>query len=888
MPAKVSHRRFGITFVRKHAGICEFRLNSNSLRIILAVDPSARVAAVVQHIRVGSRHEGAGNTGYSHLLEHENFKDTDIYKQALGNSYVQFMKLMGGNYNATTSADRTNYYAVVPSAFLRQYLAYEANRLRNVNLTDDDLRTEMPVVLDEFDIGENNPDRVLQKLLMATMFTEHPYKGSTIGSRSEVIKVTAKALKERLYDLYYHPNNTTLIIVGGFDTATVLKDIAELYGEIPPSAQPIPEPYTVEPEQFGERRFQINKPGDLPRLMLGFHVPEAKHEDSYALQALALILGGGQSSRLFRKLVNQGLASAAGCGSQLSHDPGAFLFYAKLTPGTKPSLVEKIFLEEVERISRKLVSKRELQQVMELNRNGTILLRANNLQFALSISAHEANADWLWGEEWDANFERVTRESIIAVAAKYLKASNRTVGYFLPSEQQSADKHAPIQQPLFVVPKAVPVSERPLLLLTPQPATSSYENDVKKLVLPNGFTIMLLPTTTAAVGVSLALNAGSHCDSSNRMVAFMVAAMLTEGSAKYSKAQIANLATRMGQGLAFSSDAFRTVSSTLVPSKLGEFLDLLADTLRQPLFREPELELLKKNMLASLSEAAKNPDARAATALRQSVYAPESPFYALSVEEKVSQIQAVTVADLRAFHQAFYGPKDAVLTLVGKFNGAAMFTLIKSKFGTWTGGVSRAEPLLAVLPPEQARRINVQIDGKDNLTILFACPIDLLTTAPDYLAAVIANKALGGDTLNSRLGREVRERQGLTYGISSGLGDTSFGGALWTVRMTTNRDKVERAITLIAMVVNSFVLEGISEAELASEKIGLNTSFDMQLDNTLSIAATITNFAHSKRGLAAIDAYQSKLAAVTKEEVNIAIGKYFRADKALTVVAGSL
>ncbi len=888
MPTEQFLRNLGVTLVKSYAGISEYRLNFNSLKILLSVDPSARVCAVIQHINVGSRHEGAGNTGYSHLLEHMLFKGTPTFNQTNGNSYDDFMKLMGGNYNATTSGDRTNYHAKVPSAFLRDYLAYEADRLRNAILTDGDLETEMPVVIDEFDMGENNPDRVLQKMLMSTMYTEHPYKVSTIGSRSEVIRVTAQSLKNRLYDVYYHPNNATLIVVGGFDTEQVLNDIVDLYGKIPPSAQPIPTPYTVEPEQFGERRFAINKPGDLPRVMIGFHVPQADHEDSYALQALALILGGGESSRLFRKLVNKGLASSAGCGSQLNHDPGAFIFYAKLTPGTKPQTVEKIILKEIERISRKLVSKRELKQVMDLNRNGTVMLRANRLQFASSISEHEAVANWLWGEEYDDHFEQVTREGIVAVAARYLKGSNRTIGYFLPSGQPSELKQSKSAAPIGVTDEPTTTHDRSRLLLTPQPATSSYAHDVKKTRLANGLTVMLLPSTNEAVGVSLVLNSGSHCHPSNTMLASMVSEMLTEGSAKYSKAQIADFATRMGQSFGFSTDVFRTSCNTLVASRLAKFLDLLADVLRHPLFRQAELDLLKTRMTAALKEAAENPDARAITTLRQTVYTPADMFYALSIEEKAAQVQAVTVEDLNAFHQAYYGPTDAVLTLVGNFNTASMLKLIESKFGTWTGGIARPSAILTAAAPEKSSRVNVQINGKDNLTILVGRPVDLLTSAPDFLAAAIANKALGGDTLTSRLGLEIREKRGLTYGITCGFGDTSFGGALWTVRMTTNRDKAERAIQLIYKVVNIFVAGGIGESELAAEKIGMSTSFDLQLDNPLSIAGTITNFEHSKRGLESLDSYQARLAAVTKRDVDAAIAKYFLVDQSVTIVAGNI
>ena len=884
-PSDKTLRQLGVSFITEINGVSEYRLNANSLKIILAPDPSSRVAAIVQHIRVGSRHEGAGNTGYSHILEHELFKGTPTFNAAKGNGYDDFMKLMGGVYNATTSNDRTNYYAKVPSAFVRHYLAYEADRLRNAILTDEDLATEMPVVVDEFDIGENDPDDLLRKQLDATMFTEHPYKGSVIGARSEVMKVTAAALKERLYDVYYWPNNTSLIIAGGIDVEQVLRDIVDLYGSIPASPRPIPQPYTVEPKQFGERRFVINKPGDLPRVMMGFHIPEADHEDSYALSALGIILGGTESSRIHNRLVNKGLASQAYSYASAMHDPDKFVVYAKLNPGIKTSTVERIMLREIAKISAKLVSQKEFEQVMELNANGTVHTKANRMKFAMSLSEHEATADWMFGQNYDPNFEKITREDILRVAKKYLTADNRSVGYFLPTGNPQPKAPKPQKQGSTDLISG----DRKRLIVTPIPMESHYATDVKRTVLANGLTVLLLPTATQAVGVNLVLNAGAHCaPADKRIVSRMVAEMLSEGSARYSKAKIADFAARLGIKFGFGSDVFKTSTMAQVPNRLPEFLDILADVVRNPLFPADELALLKTSLSAELAEQAIDPEVVAFTALRRELYAPGDAFYSDTIEEKAAQVQAVTVDDLRAFHQTAYGPNGGVLTLVGKFDADEMLKLIEAKFGSWSGGIARPAQVKSSTAASKAERINVQIDGKDNLTILVGLPADLSTTSEDFLAASVANKALGGDTLNARLGMEIREKRGLTYGIISRFSDTTFGGAPWFVKMTTNGGNIGLALPLISKVVSNFATTGIGESELAAEKIGMSTAFDLALDGPMEIASTLTQYEYSGQGLAAMDSFQARLAAVTKEQVDAAIRKYFRVENATTVVAGEL
>jgi zinc protease len=886
-------RQLGVSFVAEQAGISEYRLDANSLKILLAPDPASRVVAVVQHVNVGSRHEGAGNTGYSHLLEHMLFKGTPTHPLGSGHSYDEFMKPLGGDYNATTTTDRTNYFAKIPSSYLGAYLAYEADRLRNAIITDEDLATEMPVVVDEFDIGENNPDELLEKRLNATMFTEHSYKIDTIGSRSEVMKVTAAQLRERLYEVYYHPNNTTLILVGGFDTVEALKLIVQHYGAIPPSAHPIPVPYTVEPPQFGEQRFVINKPGDLPRVVMGFHVPEARHADTLAIQALATVLGGTEASRLHRKLVDSGLCAKAYAYSRPSHDPGVFKVAALLNPGTKPEKVERIILREIERLKSRLIPKTELRRIKVLNRAGTVHLRADKMRFATNLSEHEAVADWRWGEDYDDGFDAVTRERIVEVATRYLHADNRTVGYFLPKEAP-AEAGTEGDSGSVVVNNGSQTKSSSAPAQSPNDNTGavSFAHSVQKVVLPNGLTLLLQPTQAeGAVGVSLMTRAGSsYAPADKRITARMVAMMLTEGSKKYSKKRIAELTSEMLVDLSFQPNVFEVGLAThVVPGDLPRFLDLLGDVVRNPLFPRAELDVTKTKLQAHLEAETQNPTARASVALSQAFYAPGSAHYALSAKERAKQVAAVTVEDLRAFHSRFYSPKGTVLTVVGKFDAAAIRKTIEAKFGSWSGeDVPAPAPSAINEVAADGRNVRIHIDGKDNLSILVGAPSELTYTSPDYVAALLANIALGGGSLYSRLNYEIREKRGLTYGVYSQFVEAGVPGGLWLVKMTTNGAKVGQAVPLIFEVVRNFVAGGIGEQELEAEREGLINQFALSLDTPVNVANRLTSAELSGQGVASLDTFESRVRALTKEQVDEAIRKFIPVEKAVTVVAGTL
>jgi zinc protease len=892
-------RQLGVSFVAEKGGIQEYRLNANSLKILLAPDPGARVVAVVQHVNVGSRHEGAGNTGYSHLLEHMLFFGTPKHPVGSGHSYDDFMKRHGGEYNATTSNDRTNYYAKLPSAALGAYLEYEADRLRNAIITDADLATEMPVVVDEFDIGENEPDEVLAKKLMATMFTEHPYKVETIGSRSEVLKVTAASLKEKLYDVYYHPNNTTLIIVGGFEVEEALQLVVQHYGNIPPSSRPIPAMYTVEPPQFGEQRFVVRKPGDLPRVMIGFHTPAADHEDHPALQALATILGGGESSRLYRKLVNKGLAQVTYADGSPTHDPGAFRVYARVTPGVKQERVERLLLREIEALTKRPVTAAELKRAKTQNRAGTVNIKADKLKFASSISEAEAVADWQWGEHFDEAFDALTAEQLLAVARKYFVASNRTIGWFVPTEAP-ADEPNGDGDDKSTEPSGDGTSngsDSPSDGGKPtdggSPATGgapTFAESVRKVVLENGLTVLLQPTKSdGAFGVSLNIRAGrGYAPVDKRIVANMVAMSLTDGSKKYSKTRIADLSSEMLVRLDFNSQAFSSQMSThVVPSDLPRFLDLLSDVVQHPTFAQAELDMLKTYLGAMLQTESQTPGARASVALSQSFFAPDSPHFVATVEERAKQLAGITADDLRAFHSRYYSPKGAVLSLVGNFDADEVLKTIKAKFGTWSGEDVPA-PQSVTFASAAKRDVRIHIEGKDNLTILVGVPAEVAATSPDFVAAMLANKALGGDTLNSRLGKEIRVKRGLTYGITSDFADPTVTGGLWVVRMTTNAEKVEKALPLIADVVNTYVRDGISTAELESEREALRNWFTLMLDTPVNVARQLAITELNGGGFTRLDAFDANVAALTKDAVNEAMRKYFRLADAVTVVAGSL
>jgi zinc protease len=419
--------------IQEKAGIREWRLRANGLKVLLLPNRVAPVAtfAVVYH--VGSRNEAVGHTGATHLLEHLMFKGTPEYQREKGTAIAAVLEALGARFNATTWFDRTNYYETVPSERLEVVVRLEASRMRRSLLRDEDRAPEMTVVRNEFERGENSPFQVLYKQSFATAFREHPYHHPTIGWRSDIEGVTTERLKE-FYDVFYHPNNATAMLIGDFEESEALTLIARHFGGLPPSSRPIPRVYTVEPPQEGERRFTVRRSGQVAWVALSWRSVEAAHADTPSLAVLGNVLGGGLTSRLYQALVEKSLALSVTVVPWQLRDPGLFSIFAPVRPGVEPAAVEEVIRSEVRRAAEAGFTEAETQKARTQIEAEVIFDRDSTDQIAASLSEAIAVADWRWYVEYPSAIARVTPGDLRRVAAAYLQDDALTVGTFLPRQ----------------------------------------------------------------------------------------------------------------------------------------------------------------------------------------------------------------------------------------------------------------------------------------------------------------------------------------------------------------------------------------------------------------------------------------------------------------------
>src|SRR5580693_6861205 len=421
----------GFTYVKSFGGIDEYKLDSNGLTVLLVPDHSAPVVTFQVTYQVGSRNEGTGITGATHILEHMMFKGSEGFNDPKGNSVKQALERVGGQFNASTSFDRTNYFATVGRESLESYVAIEADRMRHLWLHEADRQAEMTVVRNEYERGKNDPENVLLEEVMAAAYVALPYHHPTIGWKSDIEHVPIAKLRE-FYDTFYWPNNATLTVVGDIETDAVLGLIKKYYGVYAHSPAPIPSIYTEEPAQSGERRVVVKRPGELGSIIVAHKVPNGRDADQAALEMLDAILSSGKNARLYRALVDQGLALTAASGTDVFRDLSLHTLYAALTPGTTHEQVERALVAELNKIKTSGVTPAEVASVKQQYIAEDAYKRDGTAAVASELSEWIGVGDWTLYVTFPQKVQMVTPADVQRVAKQYFGADQSTTGWFVP------------------------------------------------------------------------------------------------------------------------------------------------------------------------------------------------------------------------------------------------------------------------------------------------------------------------------------------------------------------------------------------------------------------------------------------------------------------------
>jgi zinc protease len=421
----------GFSYVKSLGGIDEYRLDSNGLQVLLMSDHSAPVVTFNVTYHVGSRNEVTGTTGSTHLLEHLMFKGSEHYNDPAGNSVKEYLERVGGEFNATTDLDRTNYYATVGRDALEGYVAIEADRMRNLWLHESDRQSEMTVVRNEFERGKNDPHNLLREEITAAAYEALPYHHSTIGWRSDIEHVSIEKLRD-FYNTFYWPDNATVTVVGDIEPKAVLAVIRKYYGVYTKAPHPIPVVYTEEPAQTGPRRVAVKMPAELGSVAIAHKIPNGLSPDQPAIAVMDSILSGGKDSRLYRALVDSGLALTARAHGGTHHDMSLHFLSANLAPGATHERAEKALLEQIELIKTHGVTAQEVAQARQQYRAERAYRLDGTDSVVGELNEWIATGDWTQFVRFSDAVEKVTPADVQRVAMTYLNEDQSTTGWFVP------------------------------------------------------------------------------------------------------------------------------------------------------------------------------------------------------------------------------------------------------------------------------------------------------------------------------------------------------------------------------------------------------------------------------------------------------------------------
>ncbi len=868
----------GMSRLSSVEGVEEYAL-TNGLQILLIKDDSKPSTTVNLTYRVGSKNENYGETGMAHLLEHLLFKGTP----GMPGVWAELTK-RGLRFNASTSQDRTNYFASLSynEENLRWYLSWHADAMVNSFIARKDLDTEMTVVRNEMEMGENNAWGILLERVMATAYEWHNYGKSIIGARADVEGVDIRHLQD-FYHTYYRPDNATLIVSGKFDPVKVRQWIASYFGKIKKPAKPLPPQYTLDPAQDGERSVTVRRVGGSAILVALYHIPAGGSSDYAAASVLATVLGDTPSGRLHTRIVEKHLAAEAFAFPWGLQDPAVALMGLQLAPGQDVDKARDAMLGTIESLVTEPVTPEELERARLKYLKRWELNFTNPEQVGVALSESIAQGDWRLFFLHRDQVRQLKLEDVNRVAASYLLRDNRTLGTYIPSDKP-VRAPAPVRvavSPLVQGYKGEAVAAQAEVFdATP----ANIDRRTQSSALPNGMKLSLLTKGARGqvVGGRLSLQLGDDKSLFGlEDVANATAAMLNKGTHTMSRQQIQDKFDQLHAQVEFfggATSAGANIKTTR--ENLPDVVALVGDVLRNASFPEDALEEYKRQLLTSIDEQRNEPDSVVQSEMARygNPYPKGDVRYAYSFDETVENTKALTVAMLRDFHARFYGAQYAQGALVGDFDGAKANQALASALGDWKAQATftRVPNPLVVLSP---KRMVFKTPDKQNAFMQVEQALAVSDNDADYVPLMVGNFMLGQGG-SSRLWVRIREKGGLSYDVGSGIDwNHHEANSAWkatAIFAPQNRDKVE---TALKEEVARALKDGFDAKELSEAKQSLLNFRRLSRAQDPNLAGALASNLYLNRTFAITQKVDEQIAALTLEQVNAALRKHLKPEQ---------
>jgi zinc protease len=903
--AAVSAMAQGPEKVASVEGVTEYLL-SNGSRVVMFPEPSRPTVTVNMTVLVGSRHEGYGEAGMAHLLEHMVFKGTPTFADV-----PKALRDHGASFNGTTNQDRTNYFETLAATDenLEFAIHLESDRLVNSYVRHSDLISEFSVVRNEFERGENSPQAVLSQRVMAAAFEWHNYGKTTIGNRSDIERVPIHNL-QNFYRKYYQPDNVVMIITGKFEEEKALALVQKYLGKIPRPERKLDPTYTEEPPQDGERNVILRRVGKIGSISVAYHMPAASHEDWAPLSTLASILSEDKVGLLEKKLVETKLATNASARSDSSHDPGLFFFSAQPEEG-KLDEVRNVLLSTLDQLGEQTYTAEAVERAKLRSQRQMENLLSDAQSMSQALSSATSLGDWRLLFLQRDRMKAVTAEDVSRVAKKYFQPFNRTVGMFIPSDTAMRME----------IPAVASINDLVKEYKGGSALRSGEEFDTSPANLAdrtrtldiNGIKVSLLQKQNRGETVSMAVtfhygNEDSLAD--KNVAAGMVPGMLMAGTKNMNRQalqeKMESLGIRISTGgggggrgggrrggggggggtagqISFSIEAKK--------SSIGEAIKLVDEILHEPAFPEDEFDQTKSRMIAGMTMMQTEPQMLAANQMSRALskYEKGDVRYVPTTEESIENLKNLKLDDLKEIYSKQLSAAHGEVAIVGEFDMQPTLAAVNDLLKEWNSDVEYRAIKREAKKDLVGSKSEINTPDKENAVFTAGLAFEMNEADEDSAALVLGNFILGGGTLSSRLGDRIRQKEGLSYGVTSTMTIPDQGtDARFMITATMNPGNIDAVEKAANEELARFLADGPTDAEVADAQKGWLESQKVSRARDGSIAGQLNSNAYLGRTFDYTIAREKKISSLTAAEIKNAFQKHIDPKKLIVIRAGDL
>ena len=749
----------------------------------------------------------------------------------------------------------------------------------------------MTVVRNERERNENSPSKILEERVLSTAYLWHNYGNTAIGSRSDIENVPIERL-QAFYRKYYQPDNAVLAVAGRFDPERAVAFIEEKFGPIPrpdrSGANRLFETYTAEPTQDGERRVALLRVGDVQYVVTAFHIPPGSHEEFAAVQVLAHLLGTEPTGRLYRNLVETGLAVGTSVTAFQLREPGVLIVGAAVRREGDLREATKAMLATLHGLADEPPTAEEVGRAKTEFAAG--FERAFNDPGAIAIELSE----WASMGDWRLMFlhrdrvSEVTPDDVLAVAKAYLKASNRTLGWFRPTDEPPPRAEIPAPPDVaalvsrYTGGKAVTQGE------AFEPTPGNIESRTTRLTLAGGVKVALLAKENRgdAVSVSFSFQQGTEeALMGQTMAARLAGHMVGRLTTRLSGQEIGDELVRLKAGVNVNADAtFVDGSASTVRENLPEVLQLVAEMLRETAFDPAEFERVREGVLANFEAGRFDVKARLENAVDRHInrgYDEKHVLYAPTFDEMIARAKAVTLKQARDFWAAFYGAEGGAVSIVGDFDPDEIVPVLKEVLGGW----SASQPYARVDRPYSdvpAVAVDIEMPDKANAGMAAFLTIRMRDDDADYPALVLVNQIV-----SSRLYDRIRQQEGLSYAAGSDFSAKSIDEfALFFSYAIFAPENADRVVSAFKEEVDKALTWGFTAEEVETAKHGYLDGAQRQRSNDAAVASILNEYLFLDRTMEFVARQETAIEALTPDDLLAAMRRHIDPEKMSIFRAG--